>query len=94
MGDQLAPVTAQRAPDVGAVGGRIEALGERRPQRRDQQLPGELRADQRPLRGVQEGRLDRLGPVQVGVQAAVEQMDGDELDGELMVAREGQVVEL
>lgn len=83
--DQLATAVAQGLPDIGAVGRRVEACCERWCQGLAQQLLAEQRADLRPLLGIQQGGLDRLGAVQVGVQAAVEQMDGDEVDGESSV---------
>ncbi len=55
--DALAVVAIDRAPDLGAVGRGVEALGERRREARDEQLLVDQLADPRPLLGVEQRRL-------------------------------------
>ena len=51
----------------------------------DEQLLGRQRADLRTLLGVEQRELDRLRAVHVRVEAAVQQVDGLEVDGERAV---------
>ena len=57
---QVAVVALQRPPDVGAVSRGVEPVGERRLQRRGQDLFVEIRAELGPLRGVGQRVLNRL----------------------------------
>ena len=70
-------------PDVGAVGGRVEASANVGRKARHEQLLGDERADLGALLGVEEGGLDRLRAVNVRIEAAVQQVDrASKVDGQ------------
>ena len=81
--DALAVVAAHRAPHLGAVGGGVVAVGERRREPGRRTAPRSISS---PIRGPCSGSSSAVcvgwRPVQVGVQAAVEQVHGAQVDRE------------
>jgi hypothetical protein len=81
--DPLSFCASHRAPDLGAVGGCVKAVGERRAQALHEQLLVHQLADPWTVLGIEQRCLGRLGTVKGRVEAAVEQVHGWQIDAEL-----------
>ncbi len=76
---RCAVVATVREPHLGAVGGGVEARCERGREPGHEQLLVQQRAQLGALLGVEQGNLRRLGAMQFGIQAAVEQERASQL---------------
>jgi hypothetical protein len=83
-------VTIHRLPDRSAVGDGVMVRRERRCERVDDEVLIDDRADGRSLLRVEQRCLDRLRPVQVGIQATVQQVEPLDVDGEVAVRASSQ----